>query len=83
MRAGCFIVNDVPKIHCEDPEVDNHCVSFDDSDLRIPLQFNGVFSYFHTRVPTESELHECAKVFLTPELSDWNPHCQYYERNER
>ena len=50
MRAGGIIVNDVPKIHCEDPTVDNHCVSFDHSDLWIPLQLNGVFSYFHSRM---------------------------------
>ena len=75
MRACGVIVNDVPKIHCEDPAVDNHCTPFDNSDLRIPLQLNGVFSCFHTRVPTERELNECAKVFLTPDLSDSNSHC--------
>ena len=53
MRAGGVIVNDIPKIHCECPEVDDHFISFDHSDLRILLQLNGVFSYFHTRVPTE------------------------------
>ena len=83
MRADGVIVNDVPKIHCEDPVVDDHCVSFDHSDLRIPLQLNGVFSYFRTRVPTEREIHECEKVFLTPDSSVWNPYCQSYERNER
>ncbi len=41
------------------------------------------FSYFHTRVPTERELNECEKVFLTPDASDWNHHCKSYERNER
>ena len=66
MRSGGVVVNDVPKLQCEDPAVDDHCISFDDSDLRIPLQLNGTFSYFHTRVPTERELHECEKVFLTP-----------------
>ena len=46
IRAGGIVVNDVPTIHCEDPVVDNHCISFDASDLWIPLQLNGVFSYF-------------------------------------
>ena len=49
LRTVGVIVNDVPKIHCEDPAVDNHCISFDNSDLWIPFQINGVFSYFHTR----------------------------------
>ena len=79
MRARGVIVNDVPKIHCKDPVVDNHYISFDNSDLKIPLQLNGVFSYFQTRVITERELHECEKVFLIPDSSDWNPHCQSYE----
>ena len=34
-------------------------------------------------MPTERELNECEKVFLTPDTSDWNPHCNSYERNER
>ena len=41
------------------------------------------FSCFHARVPTERELHECRKSFLTPDSSGWNPHCQSYERNEQ
>ena len=53
MRDGGVIVNDAPKIHSEDPVVFYYCISFDHSNLRIPLQLNGVFSYFHTRVPTE------------------------------
>ena len=83
MKAGGATINDVPKIHCEDHIVNDHTVSFEHSNLRIPLQLNGVFSYFHTRVPTEIELHECEKLFLTPDSSNWNPHCQFYEKNER
>ena len=70
MRSGSVIVNDVPKIHCEGPTVDNNCVSFDHSDMRITLQLNGVFSCFHTRVPNERELHVCEKAFITPDSSD-------------
>ena len=69
MRAGGIAANDVPKIHCEDPVVDNHCVSFDASDLRIPLQLNGAFSCFRARVPTEREVNECEIVFLTLDSS--------------
>ena len=81
MRSGGFTVNDTPEIHCEDTIVDDHSVSFDQSDLRISLRLNIVFSYFHTRVPTEIELHECEKLILNPDSSDWNPHCQPYEIN--
>jgi len=83
MRAGGVTVNDVPKIHCDDPTRDDHCILFQDIELRIPLQLIGTFSYFHSRMPTATELYDCDKVFLTPDASDWNPHCLSFERNER
>ena len=83
MRAGGVQVNEVPKIHCDDPTSNDHCISFKDIDLRIPLQLFGTFSYFHTRKPMPQELHDKDKVFITPDASDWNPHCESFERNER
>ena len=79
LRAGSVVVNNVPKIHCECPAVEDHCILFGQSELRILLQINGVSSYFHTRVPAERELHECEKLFLTPCSSDWNPYYESYE----
>ena len=67
--TGGVIINDVPKIYCEHPEVENYCVLFDQYDLRTPLQLNGVFSCFHARVPTKRELHGCEKLILTPDSS--------------
>ena len=86
MRAGGVHVNDTAKIHCNNPTIDDHCIKFNnngDDSLRIPLQLFGTFSYFHTRKPTEQELYDCDKLFLTPDASDWNPHCESFERNER
>lgn len=83
MREGGVIVNGVPKIHCSDPSVNDHCLQFEDSSLRIPLQLNGIFSYFHTRKPEIQELYQYKKLFLTPDQDDWNPHCESYENNER
>ena len=83
LRAGGVIVNDVPKIHCKDPSKDDHCLRFDNNDLRIPLQLIGTFSYFHTRKPDPQELYDKDKIFLTPDSSDWNPHCLSFEQNER
>ena len=42
-------VNDTPKICCTDPTSNYHCVTFSDSELKIPLHINGTFSFFHTR----------------------------------
>ena len=83
MRASGVTLNETPKIHSKYPTIDYHCVTFEDSDLIIPLQLSGVFSYFHTRKPILSELHEFPKLFLTLDVNDWNPHCQSFETNEQ
>ena len=83
MRAGGATVNDTAKIHCPDPTVNDHCILFPNADLKIPLQLTGTFSYFHTRLPLIQELHDCDKVFITPDASDWNPNCTSFELNER
>ena len=83
MRAGNMIVDDVPKKNCKDPSLDNHCIRFEENDLRIPLQLIGTFSYFHTYLPTSQELYDKDKIFLTPDSMDWNPHCLSFEQNER
>ena len=82
MRVVVFIINEFLKTHCEDPIIEDYCILFDQSDLQTPLQLNGLFSCFCTRVLTERELYECEKLFLTLDSSDFNPHCQFYERNE-
>ena len=38
----------------------------EDNDLKVPLQLNGIFSFFHTRAPTNDELVGCYKLFITP-----------------
>ena len=83
MRAVGVTLNERPKIHSKDPTIDDHYITFEESDLRIPLQLSGVFSYFHTRKPTFSELYECPKLFLTPDANDWNPYFQSFETNEQ
>ena len=82
MREGGVVVNDIPKMHCTAPTINDHCISFKDTNLRIPLQLNGIFSYFNTRMPSPSELYGKDKVFITPDASDWNPHCMSYAQNE-
>ena len=82
MREGGVIVNDIPKMHCSNPSTDDHCLSFKDSDVKIPLQLNGIFSYFKSRKPLLSELYDKDKVFITPDASEWNPHCTSYSHNE-
>ena len=54
VRAARVTLNETQKIHSKDPTIDYHCITFEDSDLRIPLQLTGLFLYFHTRKPTLS-----------------------------
>ena len=63
--------------------IEDHCIRFKSSDMKIPMQLSGTFSYFRYRLPTVDELYSCDKLFITPDSSDWNPHCMYFEQNER
>jgi len=83
MRAGGVIVNDTPKINCVEPTVDDHCISFPNHDLKIPMQLWGIFSYFHSRIPTAEEIEGCDKTFITPYSTAWNPRCESFESRRR
>ena len=82
MRMRGVIVKDVPKIHCVNPTIEDHSISFDGIPLRIQLHLNGIFSVFHSRAPQRDELQQCDKVFLTPDAASWNPHCDSFAKNE-
>ena len=82
MRCGGVIVNDVAKIHCDQPTTLDHCISFRNHELTIPLKLNGIFSYFNHRTPTAEEIEYCDKFFITPDAIDWNPYCDSFSKNE-
>ena len=70
MRAHGVAIDNVLKIHCEDPAVDGYSVSFEHSNFQIPLQLKCVFSCVHTKEPAEKEIYECENIFLTLDSSD-------------
>ena len=48
MREGGVIVNDIPKMHCTDPTIDDHCISFKDIDLEYPsnlMEYSHMFTH--------------------------------------
>ena len=53
LREMGVTMNDVPKIHKEDPTVDDHTITFMEIGVRIPLSLWGIFSYFPTSKPVE------------------------------
>lgn len=82
MREAGIVVNDVPRIHCNDDlDNDSHCVICRKSGMRIPLQLRGIFSCFPTRALTQDEIDaddDLDMVFITPQTSTWNPYSEGY-----
>ena len=56
MRKAGIRVNGIPKIHVEDPTVDDHSLYFPETRFRITLALWGVFSYFPTSQPFVAEM---------------------------
>ena len=74
-------VNDVPKIHKEDPTVDDHVITFVETGFWIPLSLWGIFSYFPTSNPTHDNLLNPNEVYILSPAT-WNPHSDAYSTNE-
>lgn len=75
-------VNECPKIHSENPPVEDHSIYFKDKDLKIPLKLKGVFSYFNHQVPRYEEIDMLEVIFLTPDSTSWDPHSDHYANEE-
>ena len=57
----------------------------DDTELRIPLKLDGIFSYFLTRTLTQVEIENCEDMqtlHLTPDVAQWDPYDKYYAEAE-
>ena len=73
IRETGITISSTPKIHVDDPSVDNQAIIFKETGFRIPLQLWGVFSYFPSLKPDAATVAQSNNVYLlTP--SNWNPH---------
>ena len=81
LREMGVTVNDVPKIHKEDPTVDDHAITFAETGFRIPLSLWGIFSYFPTSKPMHDDLLNPNEVYILSPAT-WNPHSDAYSANE-
>ena len=43
LREAGLVLNDTPKIHCDDPSVEDHSLFDEETGLRIPFTLNGTF----------------------------------------
>ena len=79
LREAGLVVNETAKIHAiPSPSEEHHSIFFPENGLRIPLQLNGIFSYFLHRVPHVEEIDHLQVLFLTPDSSSWDPHAPHY-----
>ena len=81
LREMGVAVNDVPKIHKEEPTVDDHAITFVETGFQIPLSLWGIFSYFPTSKPTHDDLLNPNEVYILSPAT-WNPHSDAYSTNE-
>ena len=81
LREMGVTVNDIPKIHKEDPTVDDHAITFVETGFRIPLSLWGIFSYFPMSKPTHDDLLNPNEVYILSPAT-WNPHSDAYSTNE-
>ena len=81
LREMGVTVNDIPKIHKEDPTVDDHAITFVETGFRIPLSLWGISSYFPTSKPTHDDLLNPNEVYILSPAT-WNPHSDAYSTNE-
>ena len=86
LREAGLQVDETPKFQLGDKAtIDNHCIHDQETNLRIHLQLNGIFSYFTTRpLAVEEQLYweNYPVVFLTPDGAIWDPHSVHYEEEE-
>ena len=81
LRIMGVTVNDIPKIHKEDPTVDDHAITFMEMGFRIPLSLWGIFSYFLTSKPAHDDLLNPNEVYILSPAT-WSPHSNAYSTNE-
>lgn len=82
MREAGIQGNEAPKIHVDNPTVNDHSLFFPGAETRIALLLWGICSYFPCRIPIRTELEENRVLLMTPDGSSWNPHSDVYARNE-
>eukprot|EP00984_Skeletonema_dohrnii_P000995 scaffold318_cov96-Skeletonema_dohrnii-CCMP3373.AAC.6 len=89
MREAGIEVNEKAKQHCESPTVEEHSIYDPSTELRIPLQLDGIFSCFPTRALTKEEYRNIQwyidrgrVVHLCPKVPNWDPNDSYYADRE-
>jgi len=80
LRAYGIIVDDTPR---QFNSGSRHSIMVpEEDDLKIPLEMNGVVSYFPSHKPSADELVNCQRIVLSSDIS-WDPNDLAFDRQER
>ena len=85
LREAILTVSDIPKIHCDETTIEDHSIYDEKTKLWIPIQLDGIFSYFPTRALTLDEMQNCDQIehiFLSPDAETWDSYSESYSINE-
>ena len=69
MRLNDILINENPKFVSVKPDEQSHAIIAE--DLLIPLELDGVTSYFPARRPTQHEYDSCKRIELTSPINEW------------
>ena len=82
LRAHGLIVNDVPR---QFDERSTHSIQvladYGGTEIEIPLEMNGVISYFSSHRPTDDELRNCVHVEMCSD-TPWDPNDSSFAEQE-
>jgi hypothetical protein len=79
LRSYGIVVDDTPR-QFDSQSV--HSIVVPGEDLTIPLELNGVVSYFASHKPSDDDLENCRRIVLSSDVP-WNPNDPTFERQER
>ena len=84
LREASLEVNEKPKIHNNDPSVEDHSLFHEESGFRMLFTLDGTFTVFPTHALTNKGIKQ-AKVYSTiylrtPDSHKWDPHDESYKR---
>ena len=77
LRENGLTVHDTPKQY---DRSSSHSIRID--DLVIPLTMSGVISGFHTDKPSEDDLEDLPRVYMTPN-APWKPYSDDFAETEK
>ena len=88
VRANGVILNECPRMYCNEPTAEDHAVVALDEDgerIVLPLFLSGVTSVLETCAVTleEFDSHECPRIELTAADLNWDPSSTVYEDQEK